>query len=771
MTVEEINLKEEIESINVNNSKALFYMNEENYEKAIQTLERNKKYLKMIEDKNPLYHANLIIVRVMLINYNNVAYCYQKLNNLSLCIENLKVAIGYYNNYIKNTFFIDDYYKVDKFEELLNSKPKLDKIKFLGEYILQTRFEAKFRLQLCAVLSQFGTHNEALENAQFALKLCEENINKTLLLADLVQTTYFKANGGNEQYFKSKIESINFDHSKKSINSSFDIKNNESKQSVKDSISSLINDYKELKLKSKQNDSTHSPISSSGNVQQFQISNQNSLILLEYNGFCEQVQECKGLLLSLNEVIDKNKQTKENKIILTENDIEEFRNKKYFKSTSRNILGVKKQDDWINYLNIGNIMFITALSFDDLDLESDYKFELLKDAIMEKIIMIAISIFSLSSEARLMNQSIYSAESKHRLSIEISCKYLPIACPITMHFISSYFKHYSHLQPLEIKDNKKLDIYQSVTNIKANSNNSISITAELEMAKKKNKIHLLNKSLKPPINPIRNNLSSLTKANLNTPSVSKKLNVSHQPVKINVVSNFISKEKTKPIVKSNSEVIQISSPKESSSHSSRTNQIKKNIINLCENSNTLDNKRQEKPSKSPNIFSNNNNIISLFTKSITSFKNISKSFSQNKNELESKRISTSNSNTNLKSHNNDKIDNLSIIFKTTNAIEINKEIHKIRETSNDKKSTIQDLQMNLSNKTKPIIVNIPSNKYNTDLSHSSFDVKKVEKKLIKNYILKINPGNSQKTSTSSLIYSNYNKSVSYVESNVINKKK
>ncbi len=37
-------------------------------------------------------------------------------------------------------------------------------------------------------------------------------------------------------------------------------------------------------------------------------------------------------------------------------------------------------------MNIGNIMYLSALNYDDLDLDSDPKFELLRDAVLEKVI-------------------------------------------------------------------------------------------------------------------------------------------------------------------------------------------------------------------------------------------------------------------------------------------------------------------------------------------------------------------------------------------------
>jgi hypothetical protein len=53
----------------------------------------------------------------------------------------------------------------------------------------------------------------------------------------------------------------------------------------------------------------------------------------------------------------------------------------------RNVLGMKKSDDWINYLNIGNIMYLSALNYEDLDIDSDPKFELFRDAVLEKVII------------------------------------------------------------------------------------------------------------------------------------------------------------------------------------------------------------------------------------------------------------------------------------------------------------------------------------------------------------------------------------------------
>jgi len=54
--------------------------------------------------------------------------------------------------------------------------------------------------------------------------------------------------------------------------------------------------------------------------------------------------------------------------------------------TTKLLYSSKQSDDWINFLNIGNIMYLAPLNCEDLDLESDPRFELLRDAVVEKVI-------------------------------------------------------------------------------------------------------------------------------------------------------------------------------------------------------------------------------------------------------------------------------------------------------------------------------------------------------------------------------------------------
>ena len=92
--------------------------------------------------------------------------------------------------------------------------------------------------------------------------------------------------------------------------------------------------------------------------------------------FCEKIKEnehiINSLYKSINEFANNYKDGKNiNNKIYTKEEIISFINNNKMKVSTRNILGVIKNDDWLNLFNIGNIMFLYAMSYDDLDLDSD----------------------------------------------------------------------------------------------------------------------------------------------------------------------------------------------------------------------------------------------------------------------------------------------------------------------------------------------------------------------------------------------------------------
>ena len=165
--------------------------------------------------------------------------------------------------------------------------------------------------------------------------------------------------------------------------------------------------------------------------------------------FYEKLIENEPIIISLYKTIiecsNNFKQGKNiNKEIFTKEKIFSFISNKETKISTRNILGIIKNDDWLNLFNIGNIMFLYAMSYDDLDLDSDPKYELLRDAIIEKILMLTVAFFSIANELRFINNKNDNGAYYHSKSVEIACSFLPCTCPIVKHYVNTYCKYYGN---------------------------------------------------------------------------------------------------------------------------------------------------------------------------------------------------------------------------------------------------------------------------------------------------------------------------------------
>jgi hypothetical protein len=108
-----------------------------------------------------------------------------------------------------------------------------------------------------------------------------------------------------------------------------------------------------------------------------------------------------------------------------------------------------EKDDWIQMINIGNIMYLSPLNYDELELDSEPKYELLRDAILEKIIMLTVSYFCIANELRFLSNdkdnNKINGEFYHYKSVEFSSIFLPVSCPLVKHYIFSYYKHYGNM--------------------------------------------------------------------------------------------------------------------------------------------------------------------------------------------------------------------------------------------------------------------------------------------------------------------------------------
>lgn len=85
-------------------------------------------------------------------------------------------------------------------------------------------------------------------------------------------------------------------------------------------------------------------------------------------------------------------------------EIEVLRINDRFKYVGRNLLGVRKFDDWINNLEIGNIMHLNPISTQELTQNIGKHHEFQKDPMLKKLVLLVVSMFSIATEMRMIVQ-------------------------------------------------------------------------------------------------------------------------------------------------------------------------------------------------------------------------------------------------------------------------------------------------------------------------------------------------------------------------------
>lgn len=125
----------------------------------------------------------------------------------------------------------------------------------------------------------------------------------------------------------------------------------------------------------------------------------------------------------------------------------------------RHILGFLNQSEWVNSLNIGNIMQITPIQREDLTMHRRNEQEISRDSFLETVSFYIVSYFCISTEIRFIIQlkeeidkipggfdvAFRTKESEHwhAKSLEIACCFLPSDCPLLNHVLLSYQKHHA----------------------------------------------------------------------------------------------------------------------------------------------------------------------------------------------------------------------------------------------------------------------------------------------------------------------------------------
>ena len=393
------------------NNKSVDYIFDEKIDIALEILKKIEVFLETnaIEPKLNLDEKIIIII------LHNLACCYQKIKDFENCISYLEAVIYHFDSSLEpkhNMKINEEYFLKSRNEDQ-------SKYNLLGDFILELRFSAKFHLQMCAVLSQANKHIEALKHAKLAALMCEDNLIKTYYLFNQMKDNNFKNNiNNNDEDYTTFIDKI--------------------KQSLK-IILELYNRVFNMR-------------SYDSNIHEINNININNLNKQDINNLSK--QQSNNFSSYLN---------------YTNFEISKYLSNNILTNNIRHIFGnTIKKDDWIQLLNIGNIMYLSPLNYEDLELDSDPKYELLRDAILEKVVMLTVAYFCIATELRFLSpdkgNNKINGEFYHFKSVEFASLFLPVSCPIVKHYILSYYKHYGNDMEIIPEDKivqMKIDLIRS----------------------------------------------------------------------------------------------------------------------------------------------------------------------------------------------------------------------------------------------------------------------------------------------------------------------
>ena len=377
----------DIEKIKQFNTKSVDLIFEEKIEDSIEIL----KKLEIFFEANAIEAKLNLDKKIIIIILHNLACCYQKLKDYENCISYLESVIYHFDSLLEPKHKI----KINENYFLKYIKKDQSSYSLLGDLILELRFSAKFHLQMCAVLSQANRHVDALKHAKLAALMCEDN---------LIKTNYLYKQMKNKNFLLNEYNNNNEENEEENLIE----KIKESHKIINELYNRIMN------IRGYNLNDINNTIKENGNNKNIFISNNN--IFNSYDKY--RSQEMKSFMKNITLI-----------------------------NNIRAIFGSSiKNDDWIKLLNIGNIMYLSALNYEDLDLDSDPKYELLRDAILEKVVMLTVAYFCIATELRLLspnkNNKNINGEFYHFKAVEFSSLFLPVSCPIVKHYIFSYYKHY-----------------------------------------------------------------------------------------------------------------------------------------------------------------------------------------------------------------------------------------------------------------------------------------------------------------------------------------
>lgn len=622
----ELNLMEnfDISKIKELNTKCVEFIFDEKSEIGLEILKKLELFIESNALESKFNFDSKLIISIM----NNIACCYQKIKDYENCILYLDSVIYHFENELESKFKI----KISEEFILQNLYKDSSNNSLLGDLIFELRFCAKFHLQMCAVLSQAKKHMRALKHAKLALLLCEDNIIKTYYL-----------------FLQMKSKDINLldniDTEEKEKNDNSDNKSTEKDENIK-LMKKIISDlYTKIK---------------------------NSRQISEIN---------------INENKSKNKNNFDSYLKYRKNEIHDYNKNLALLNNIRKLFCTEiNKENWLFNINIGNIMYLTPLNDNDLDFESEPKYEILGDAILEKVIFLSISYFCISMEMYQLstdkNNKKINGEFFLKQACDLSDIYLPVSCPITKHYINSYYKYYEKDLDI-IPEGKVIDYKINLTR------NEIEINKDTQSFIRMQKINYINNN---------NNTDFIPKINISN-IINKKEN--NEINLSNITNNNISK-KSKILTGFKLNLENILNNKNNSSRENGPKNIKLNSIKENKNldsSNSKRNSNRENTQLNNNfeIFPNKNNLNIAEKSKLKDFPKFKLNFNKinvlNKSGEEKNNLSN---NTNNTAKNKKKKINMKIsIHGKTNRDSSSKNKSKIDKFSIKKGFKLEQLKSNI----------------------------------------------------------------------------
>ncbi|CAD8199241.1 unnamed protein product [Paramecium pentaurelia] len=391
-----------MQQINLLNEQATAKIKQQKHKEALKLLQQSEQMLEFAASCGRVIDRNLIII----ILYNQ-ACAYQCQWILDKCSKYLDGVI--YNMEIGIKEDEQD------LQTLTNVQEKQ------AQLIKRQAFLVKAYLQYTAILSQLGKHKQALINSQKAAQTMRE----LFKIANSFCQQWLQVNGS--QGTATTSQSIVSVRNESSHN--VDKKKKGQTYQLKDEIEfgRLVIDSAQDVLKDmiKQEDLT------SIRLDQKQL-----------------LKETKRQLYNWRNNPENNEKSirKELKLV-TQN--EEY----------RSLLGIQNLAEWIKNFNIGSIMHMAPQIYEDFTQFGEMIFELAKRQLLEKVIYLSISYFTIATELRFVElekakqhgvkddkidtEEFKLSELYHLKSIEIACRHIIYQSPYISHLITSYHKHYN----------------------------------------------------------------------------------------------------------------------------------------------------------------------------------------------------------------------------------------------------------------------------------------------------------------------------------------